>query len=359
MQLSLYNLSKEQISVIKGIGIILIVFHNFIHLQSGVGENEIFYSQTILINMLEVIEQDFTTLFNSLISYFGHFGVQLFIFASGYGLTKKYLYKKINYPQYIISYLIKIYSLVIVGLIFYVILNIRHITLSEGLHFALTTLSMTNNLSYSTAFTGVGPWWFFSFIIQAYLIFPLLFLLMRYNSKMLYSLLLISYCLIYLLAPIFEAFNIPLFLNLPGHLPEFILGISLAMHPDVKIDIKAFLVSVIIFIVANLSVYTFPLSFLSACIIMLFIFQKLYSNTKTYIYKKLLFIGNISMIMFVINGITRGMVYTRFFDGDFSPLYLSFISVLYFIFVVIISYLISLLYNKTFIPLYHKLGIKK
>lgn len=354
MRLNLYNLSKEQISAIKGIAIIMIVLHNFIHLQSGVQENEMYYSRDILIHMLEVTKLDYSTLFNNILSYFGHFGVQLFIFVSGYGLTKKYLNKeRINYKKFIAVRLIKIYSLVVIGLLFYFLLTFRFITFNEGVAYAISTLLMTKNFTY-----GTGPWWFFGFIIQMYLLFPILFSLMKKGSNMFFVLLFLSYCLMYFLHPIATRVNVPIYANFPGHLPEFLFGIGLAMYPKFILNTKCLLVALVVFIISNLSVYTFPLSFLSACIILLFLYQKLYLNSSTYIYKALIFIGNISMIMFAINGLFRGMVYTRFFDGDFSPLYLSGISILYLIFIVAISYPVSLFYNKTAIPLCNRLTEK-
>lgn len=66
--------------------------------------------------------------------------------------------------------------------------------------------------------------------------------------------LIFSYVVIYALFPLTEKLNIPLFGNFPGHIPEFLLGIGLAMFKDIKVNGKILLISIIIFILSNLSV---------------------------------------------------------------------------------------------------------
>lgn len=110
MKINLYNLSINQAFTIKGIAIILIVLHNFIHYACDLKENEIFFDPNVLPHIVNVICNDPSAIFNGILSYLGHFGVQLFILLSGFGLTKKYLsVEKIIYKEYIIPRLVKIY----------------------------------------------------------------------------------------------------------------------------------------------------------------------------------------------------------------------------------------------------------
>jgi hypothetical protein len=46
--MNFFNLKKEQTLIIKGIGILMIVLHNFLHWRSDVGENEMSYSLELM-----------------------------------------------------------------------------------------------------------------------------------------------------------------------------------------------------------------------------------------------------------------------------------------------------------------------
>ena len=72
---SFFLLNKEQVAVIKGVAIILIVFHNYIHGVSGVGENEMNYDSAVLNNLFKTIISNPFSVLNGLFSYFGHLGV--------------------------------------------------------------------------------------------------------------------------------------------------------------------------------------------------------------------------------------------------------------------------------------------
>lgn len=358
MKFNLYNLTKEQISVIKGFAIIIIVLHNLLHLLVKVKENEMSYDLVNFLNLFTVTFENPATIFNNILSYFGHYGVQLFIFVSAYGLTKKYLNQdKINFKKYIIPRLVKIYSLLIVGLIVYFIFYFGNVTIKDSLKIIVSSLSMLNNLSYDRIFQYVGPWWFFSLIIQLYFLFPfLLRIIKKYNDKGFYLLLIACYLLIYLLFPITEKYRIPLFGNFPGHLPEFILGIGFAYFKKFNLNYKHFIGFLFIFVIASLSKYTFPLSFLSITILLLIIIYPLYSNTTNRTAFFFNFVGKMSMIVFVLNAIFRNRVCMPFFtSNNFSPIVLSLMSIVYLALVLLISYLVYYLYQKIVDPGNNKL----
>lgn len=354
---TLKNLSKEQIFVIKGIGIIMIVLHNYIHVLSGIGENEMNYNFQYVLNLKDSFFDGPFSFLNGIITYFGHFGVQLFVFASSYGLTKKY-YKHIhiNYKEYILTRLVKIYSLLIFGIILLFIskLLFEKEDICSIFTGALRSLSMTNNLSYKKLFSFVGPWWFFSLIIQLYIIFPFLFHQIRRNKKHFYFLLIASYLLIYILFPFTEAAEIPLFANFIGHLPEFLVGIFIALYP-VKFDVKLFFTFLFIFAISNLSVIVFPLSFLSVTILLLFICLPIVRKSeKTKSMKMLIFTGKLSMFIFLINGPVRTITLYCFLDTDSYPISIFTGSIVHLIIVIAISFVLSIIYNKFIRPISNK-----
>ncbi|WP_302546968.1 acyltransferase family protein [Coprobacter fastidiosus] len=106
--LTLYNTLQMLISPIsyndtnrfKGMAILLIVLHNFYHvLPQAPIENEFsfnientnYYFKTVIDSFSTI---SITSLFTDFFSFFGHYGVALFIFLSGYGLTIKYSSKE-------------------------------------------------------------------------------------------------------------------------------------------------------------------------------------------------------------------------------------------------------------------------
>lgn len=82
------KLSSEICLSMKGIAILCIMMHNFLHCVY-VEENEFTFSldNYNLVNSISVF--DWNTIFHY-ISYWGWYGVPIFIFLSGYGLSQKY-----------------------------------------------------------------------------------------------------------------------------------------------------------------------------------------------------------------------------------------------------------------------------
>jgi len=360
-----YSLTKQQTSIIKGVAIIMIVMHNYLHLF-GFGENEMSFDFSILFHYLKGIAHQPDSFPNAMFSYFGHYGVQLFIFVSGFGLAKKYLQSdnQINYKEYYVYRIAKIYSYLLFGLLITVChrLVMRKLDFTLFLGDALRTLSMTDNFSYHRLFAYVGPWWFFSMILQLYILFPFLYkYIQQRQRKGFYILLLVSYLLIYLLLPITEHFSIPLFGNCIGHLPEFVLGIAVASIPEIKIQLKHILIVVVVFIFSNLSKYAFPLSFLCVTIILLLLVYPLL-NKKNKLVKFLIFIGEISAFMFVINGQLRALTMKPFIAKAYNPLLLFSASILHLFLTIAIAYGMSIVYRPIwsfFQKLIHRLTAGK
>jgi len=348
MHISLYNLTKDQVFILKGIGITLIVLHNFIHLLSGTAENQMNFSIDKFQSFLIAIVNNPLAIFNNTLSYFGHFGVQVFVFCSAFGLTKKYIANKsINYWNFIIARTVKLFSLLLLGIIFYLlILALKNeLTPILAIKIFITKTWMLDNLSYYTIYRYIGPWWFFSLILQLYSIFPLLlFIIKKYGKSGFLISMIASYVLIYALFPVAEKNSIPLFGNFIGHLPEFLLGIGIAYFKEWKLDGKTILIALLVFIASNLHEYIFPLSFISATIVLLFTSKSIIKSSGR-ITKSLLFAGRISMFAFIINGIIRFFIYP-FLDQS-NPLSITGFSLMHLAIVFAVSFLLKLIYDKT------------
>ncbi len=348
MKISLYNITKEQTLILKAIGILLIVFHNYLHWTNSIGENEMrFDSETIyrFLNFLSINSYGFISAF---FSFFGHYGVPLFVFLSAYGLTKQFIKKEnVHYYEFIFQRIIKLYSLLIGGLIFlfgiYVFLGWP---LLGYLKTVVINMSMLKTLTYRTLFEGVGPWWYFGLALQLYIIFPFLYkFINKYNEKGFYLLLVISVCVIYALLPIGEWLGVPVFGNFIGHMPEFLLGIGFAYFVRFRVTFSLFVLAIFIFVLSWFSEYVFPLGFISVVLLLLVLSYPLLTLSPSNIfYKLLIFIGRISMFIFLLNGPIRYLSLPFFEDKGILFIYLGVI--IHLLVTILCSYFMYILYNR-------------
>ncbi len=88
-------LTPKQSWFLKGLAIFCILSHNFFHLFPPITfQNEMAFEAQNFARFL----QDFSwkNVLNCFFSFFGFYGVYIFIFLSGYGLTKSFVAKKQN-----------------------------------------------------------------------------------------------------------------------------------------------------------------------------------------------------------------------------------------------------------------------
>lgn len=84
-------MSVNEVFVLKGIAILLIILHNFSHRLPGtVQENQHFFLAERFDQMVSVLTNGGPNLLINLLSHYGHYGVAIFVFLCGYGLAIKY-----------------------------------------------------------------------------------------------------------------------------------------------------------------------------------------------------------------------------------------------------------------------------
>ena len=75
------SLSKDQTLMHKAIGILLIVFHNFSQwVEPITGEREFYFNHSAFITAIKLGSNGAWMFIHSFFNYFGHYGVQIFIF---------------------------------------------------------------------------------------------------------------------------------------------------------------------------------------------------------------------------------------------------------------------------------------
>lgn len=304
--------TKEDTLIFKGIGILLIVFHNFLHWVSPyTGENEFDFQLSRINNFFDGIAGNPAETIHLFFSYFGHYGVQLFFFISGYGLMRAYGNKNTGYRNFIGSRLKKLYPAYIIAIILFVIYNLLVFGKSFNLIYfrdILLQLTFLNNFIPDFIFRLNGPWWFYSVIVQLYLIFPLLVLIHKRFRK--YGLLILFFFWIILNALLYKTLleaGLNTYYTFAGHLPVFLLGLIWAGQKHTGINLPLVIIAAIIFVLGN---YYEPFWYFSqAAVVILMVSlialrpQKIRFGSP--VKKLILYYGGISMYLFAVHGFLR------------------------------------------------------
>lgn len=349
-------ITKNQTTIIKGVAILFIMCHNFLHWIEPVknSENEFYYWPTHFSSFVDSLLSYPAEMINILFSYFGHFGVQIFIFISGYGLAKSFIAKEKKYGVFIMDKLKRLYSLMITGVIFFFFFKIlsasQFLSIAEwkslGLKFLFVNIFIPDEI-----FACVGPWWFFCLIFQLYLFFPLIYkLVRRFKIKTFLIICLISYIAIYANSLFgYMPQGTLIMQNAAGHFPEFSLGVYLAIKSDSHIELKWywFVIALVFFVLGNLYKSFFPLTFLSITYIIVCGIQ-FSRNIKKYIrfiIPVLIQIGKYSMVLFVIHGFLRDP-FVKMALETHNAAYTILMLILFLIFVFIVSLAAYQVYKK-------------
>jgi peptidoglycan/LPS O-acetylase OafA/YrhL len=294
---------------LKTIGILAIVLHNYYHsLPGAVLENEFGFAAGHFQRFLALVvvpQQTFQTLF----SYLGHFGVQLFIFLSAYGLGLKY-WETPSWRGFVWSRIRKLYPMFFLAVALWLLLRVIEYGsgfpafLEDQLDpLVLTTLGVIN-LIPGYGLPPVGPWWFLPFIVQFYCLWPALAALSRRAGPA--GLIMLSAVAmgVTIVAGPTLAYKWAIYqVKTPiGHLPELCLGIATARY-GARLGPVTALVALAIFLLGNLHAAFWPLTFVCALILLLYAYQSTAS-----VWRRANFIepiAKISMPLFFVNGFLR------------------------------------------------------
>lgn len=174
-------LSRKECSAMRGIAILAIMLHNYCHWLRGiVRENEYTWEQFKFDQLWHFILNPDELLPMHLVSFFGHYGVPVFLFLSGYGLVKKYeqgQLPKIGLWRFVRYNYLKLFRIFIVGFAAFTMLD----AITPGMHryewtHVVAMLGMFANLLEDPSHVvWPGPYWYFSITLQLYILYHLLF----------------------------------------------------------------------------------------------------------------------------------------------------------------------------------------
>ena len=175
------ELSRHDISVLKGIGILCIILHNFLHLLPfTVHECEYTFNVNKAYQLWSRITNMNSDLLADFLSYFGHYGVPVFLFASGYGLVMKHEHLKKGEPtlrKFMSHNISKLFKLMIIAYLAFLLID-RWNQSIESIK-VVAQLTFTGNLFFSPI-AYPGPYWYFSLTLQLYILY---YLLLRHTGR--------------------------------------------------------------------------------------------------------------------------------------------------------------------------------
>lgn len=233
-------LNRQQCLALRGIAIIAIFLHNYCHWLHGIiRENEYLFLRHNVDALDAVLADPDELLPLHLLSFFGHYGVPLFLFLSAYGLVLKYeAAPGINtgWPplrgswRFIRYHFLKLFKMMILGYVAFVIVDFItphhfHYQLAN----VLSALFMVGNLlPHPDRVIWPGPYWFFGLMLQLYIVYRLF--LYRRHWGLTLALMLVSTFLPLLMSPEGPELNRYRY-NFMGAMLPFGLGLLCARFP--------------------------------------------------------------------------------------------------------------------------------
>ena len=192
-------LTRTECSAMRGLAIIGIFLHNYCHwLGFAVKENEYTFTMSKASDLMQALAQPDLNLPIHLVSFFGHYGVPVFLFLSAYGLVMKYEKrgalspKQTNVVPFLKHHYVKLFKMMIVGFVAFTMVD----AITPGSHKyhvmdILGQMFMFNNMMPDPDHViWPGPYWFFGLMMQLYIVYRLLL----WRKGDVYALLLIAVC---------------------------------------------------------------------------------------------------------------------------------------------------------------------
>lgn len=314
-------LTRAECDAMRGIAIIGIFLHNYCHWLPGiVRENEYQYFQHNVDGLQGVLANPDLLLPVHLLSFFGHYGVPVFLFLSAYGLVQKYEKPRaphleptiLGFTRY---HFLKLFKMMIVGFAAFLLID----RMTPGPHHyhltdVLAQLGMVNNiLPNPDNIIWPGPYWFFGLMLQLYIVYRLC----MYKRHWGWAVALMAICtaLQIICSPESEELN-RLRYNFIGGMLPFGFGLIFARYGK---DPQTGLWYWGTLIVATMLVYSESLDYYTWYLVPPLVCMSCYGIVKVLpkiLLKPLTWMGSISAALFVCHPITRKIIIPISRHGD-------------------------------------------
>ncbi|QUB92485.1 acyltransferase [Prevotella denticola] len=331
-------LTKTECNALRGLAIIGIFLHNYCHwLRPVVKENEYQYFQHNADWFWSALQGPWNELFFfHVLSFFGHYGVPVFLFLSAYGLTMKYegtadntgirqVQGGLPLLGFVKYHWLKLFRMMIVGFVAFTMLDaVTPAPHTYTVMDIIAQMGLFNNvLPMPDKIIWPGPYWFFGLMIQLYIVYRLFL----YRRHWAWTVALIAVCTAIQLFcdPEGEALNRWRYNFVGGMLP-FGSGLLYAryMRPwSTATHIATFLVSMLFILPMSLNYLTWyfvPLAICTAAVSFVKILGRLeiaVNKQATPLTDILSWTGGISAALFVCHPITRKIFIPISRSGDY------------------------------------------
>ena len=317
--------SREYSYIMKGMAIICIMLHNYCHLMPGATqENEFIFSYEN-INLLFGFDGSFVEWIYELFSFFGWYGVPVFMFLTGFGLVMKYERKDsapFKKKEFIIRNFLKLFFLMLPGILAFSILCFCVTLYAGDINFTAIAnyffqLTMLPDLFCLWSPPNPGVYWYFGLTMEFYLIYALL--IHRRPVWWMWALLVLSYLLQFIIDPESDYMEWCRH-NASGWMSVLIMGIVYARHRDLiskKLFRACLIVSLLLIFPSMLNPIKWQFSILACVIIAMAI-----AGWSMHIPRwrsAWIWIGRLSPMLFVAHPFAR-LIMTKVFTPCISSL---------------------------------------
>ena len=308
-------LSIAESKALRGIAILGIILHNYCHfLGFAVKENEYTFDAEKPMMMLDRLCSLNHYLFVHILSFFGHYGVPVFLFLSAYGLVMKY--EKGNKPApaivpFVRYHYLKLFKMMMVGFVAFTIVD----AMTPGqwrytLVNIIAQLGMFNNVMPDPDhIIWPGPFWFFGLMLQLYIIY--IVVLNRGGWKTLVALVLACWAMQAVCDPEGETLN-RIRYNFMGGIMPFALGL-LAERYGARFATVSKTQWAAVLVLSGASIFAFSFSYqlwfwvpFFVCTFSVALAKMMKADaTEQGMGHWLLWVGRVSAALFVIHPVTR------------------------------------------------------
>ena len=297
---------------LRSLAILMIVIHNFLHLILDTpGENEFGYSAEKFQSFLDGLWNTPQDSIRIISSYLGHYGVQVFFFLSGYGAAIKYrnTHSAPSWWTYVRRRLSALYPAILIAAAGFIIYNGYDFAIKiQGANLVRQILGVSNFIP-DNIYHPIGPWWFIGVIVQFYLIVPLIFRQKKIKPERLFLYLIAGALLLESFggALIWHLFSLNINHTILGHLDVCALGMLAAHYKQKSIPSWILLVAAALFILGNYNVIVWTTASLTATILLIPLLRFIagWLSKSKLADRAMLFLGGISIYMFLCNGYLR------------------------------------------------------
>lgn len=226
-------MTKSECSSLRGYAIMAIMLHNYCHwIPKAARENEFCFDADRTVYFLNsIISTDF---FIHFFSFMGHLGVPIFVFLSGYGLSKKYdSDDNLDYKSFLAYHYLKLFKPLVIGTaIFLLVIVLKYGVFACSIPRLMLQCTMTFNLVYPYEQQVIPrAYWYFGMAMELYLLY--ISIVYKHSIKILLLITLLSLVVTILLGINYECSSILIWFkyNAFGWLLPFFLGVYLSRYP--------------------------------------------------------------------------------------------------------------------------------